>query len=166
MFTVPPGFELCGSDLSGLELRCLSHFLQDGGAYAKEVISGDIHTANMAAFGLTDRSAAKRAIYCLIYGGGNAKLGETVGGSATDGKRLRDNFLDANPAFASLLRAVANTAETRGYLLGLDGRQLPVRSAHAALNLLLQSAGALICKKWVQLGHYAIQDIRDAKIVG
>ena len=34
-------------------------------------------------------------------------------------------------------------------LIGLDGRLLHIRSPHAALNTLLQSAGALICKKWV-----------------
>ena len=30
---------------------------------------------------------------------------------------------------------------------GLDGRELPARSAHSALNLLLQSAGAIIMKQ-------------------
>ena len=151
LFTVPPGFSLVGSDLSGLELRCLANFLQDNGAYAKEIFDGDIHTANMAAFGITDRNQSKRAIYCLIYGGGNAKLGEVVGGGAADGKRLRENFLKANPAFAALLRAVKNTVDAKGHLTGLDGRKLYIRSEHAALNTLLQSAGALICKKWVQL---------------
>lgn len=34
-----------------------------------------------------------------------------------------------------------------GYLKGLDGRLLHVRSAHAALNTLLQSAGAVIMKQ-------------------
>lgn len=38
-------------------------------------------------------------------------------------------------------------AKERGYLIGLDGRHLHVRSSHAALNTLLQSAGALIAKK-------------------
>jgi DNA polymerase-1 len=37
---------------------------------------------------------------------------------------------------------------TRGYLVGLDGRKLHVRSAHAALNTLLQSAGAILVKMW------------------
>ena len=37
----------------------------------------------------------------------------------------------------------------KGYLKGLDGRLLHVRSTHAALNTLLQSAGALVCKKWL-----------------
>ena len=34
-------------------------------------------------------------------------------------------------------------------LVGLDGRHLHIRSEHAALNTLLQSAGALICKRWM-----------------
>ena len=62
------------------------------------------------------------------------------------------------PAIKELRDAIQNTlAETekgrvvkwkRRYLKGLDGRLLHVRSLHSALNLLLQSAGALICKKW------------------
>lgn len=36
-------------------------------------------------------------------------------------------------------------------LVGLDGRLVKVRSPHSALNTLLQSAGALLCKKWVCL---------------
>ena len=57
----------------------------------------------------------------------------------------------ATPAFASLLRAVKAAVDTKGHLVGLDFRKLAIRSEHAALNTLLQSAGALICKKWVQL---------------
>lgn len=37
----------------------------------------------------------------------------------------------------------------RKYLKGLDGRKLHVRSPHSALNILLQSAGAIICKMWI-----------------
>jgi DNA polymerase I-like protein with 3'-5' exonuclease and polymerase domains len=48
---------------------------------------------------------------------------------------------------ANLRKAVTKAAE-RGYLIGLDGRRIPIRSAHAALNTLLQSAGALIAKRW------------------
>jgi hypothetical protein len=35
------------------------------------------------------------------------------------------------------------------WLRGLDGRLLPIRSDHSALNTLLQSAGAILCKQWV-----------------
>ena len=151
LFTVPPGYVLVGADLSGLELRCLAHFLNDGGDYAKEVIDGDVHTANMAAAGLASRDQAKTFIYALLYGAGNAKIGSIVGGSAREGAQLRQKFLDGFPAFASLLRAVKAAVDTKGHLVGLDFRKLPIRSEHAALNTLLQSAGALICKKWVQL---------------
>ena len=151
LFTVPPGYSLVGSDLSGLELRCLAHFLNDGGAYAKEVIDGDVHTANMAAAGLATRDQAKTFIYALLYGAGDTKIGSIVGGSAREGRKLRQQFLDGFPAFASLLRAVKGAVDTKGHLVGLDYRRLVIRSEHAALNTLLQSAGALICKKWVQL---------------
>ena len=43
------------------------------------------------------------------------------------------------------------TLNERGYLVGLDGRRLHVRSEHGALNLLIQSAAALIAKKWLEL---------------
>ena len=150
LFTVPDGHHLVGSDLSGIELRCLAHFMQDGGKYAETILKGDIHTQNMHDMGLDDRSAAKTAIYCLIFGGGDARLGQAVNGSAKDGRELRDRFYKANPAFAQLLRQLKTVVRTRGHLIGLDGRQLPVRG-HAHCNVLLQSAAALISKKWIEL---------------
>ena len=48
-------------------------------------------------------------------------------------------------------------AET-GYLRGLDGRRVPVRSTHSALNTLCQSAGAIICKRWVVEFHKMMQE--------
>ena len=71
LFTVPPGYSLVGCDLSGLELRCLAHYLNDGGAYAKELLEGDIHTANMKAVGLPDRQTGKLWGYAWLYGAGD-----------------------------------------------------------------------------------------------
>jgi len=166
LFTVPDGYKLVGADLSGIELRCLAHFMQDGGAYAKEILEGDIHSANAKAFGGISRDQAKTAVYCLIYGGGDRKLGEAIDGSARDGKLLRDKFYQNNPAFRNLLVAVKSTVEQKGYLTGLDGRKIVARSAHGQLNVLLQSAAALIAKKWVQLIDQKIKqhDI-DAQII-
>lgn len=156
LFTVPSGFSMVGCDLSGLELRCLAHFMHkwDDGQYGETVINGksedgtDIHSVNQRAAGLPTRDNAKTFIYGYLYGAGDAKIGTIVGGSAKDGKRLREQFLLATPALASLRRAVS-TASKRGYLIGLDGRRLHIRSEHAALNTLLQSAGALISKQWL-----------------
>ena len=165
LFTVPTGWYQAGVDASGLELRCLAHFMYpyDHGAYAHEILNGDIHTANQKAAGLPERSQAKTFIYAFLYGAGDEKIGKIVHGTAKDGKRLKKEFLDKTPAIAQLRAAIEDTLVAqrgykgeikkwkRKYLKGLDGRPLHVRSLHSALNLLLQSAGALICKKWIVL---------------
>ena len=117
--------------------------------YAETVVNGDIHTANQEAAGLATRSEAKTFIYGLLYGAGDAKLGAISGKSAAHGARMRRRFFDALPALGKLVRTCQKKAEDRGFLLGLDKRKLHCRSAHSSLNLLLQSAGGVICKKWI-----------------
>jgi DNA polymerase I-like protein with 3'-5' exonuclease and polymerase domains len=51
------------------------------------------------------------------------------------------------PGLKTLIDGVKRAAKKRKYLRGLDGRKLFVRSEHAALNTLLQSAGALSMKQ-------------------
>lgn len=156
-----------GIDACGLELRCLAHFMSpfDNGAYGQIILNGDIHTHNQKAAGLETRDQAKTFIYATLYGAGDGKLGEITGKGAAAGKELRRNFSNAVPAWSKLKKAVEDTLIypidykrgqrkpkwKRHYLLGLDKRHLHVRSVHSALNLLLQSAGALICKKWIVL---------------
>lgn len=148
LFTVPDGFDLVGCDASGLELRCLAHYMYtwDDGKYADQILSGDIHTMNMEAAGLTSRSQAKTLIYALIYGAGDAKLGEIIDGGLKEGRALRKRFLDRTPALKKLTEMVKQKAKVQGHLTGLDGRTLYCRSPHSALNLLLQSAGAVAMK--------------------
>jgi DNA polymerase I len=155
---VPRGWLLVGADASGLELRCLAHFMAkwDGGKYANVLLDGDIHTENQHAAGLQTRNQAKTFIYAFLYGAGDAKIGSVVGGDAGEGRRLKNKFLRSLPALGRLVDAVQE-ASKRGYLTGLDGRRLHVRSSHAALNTLLQSAGALICKKWLLILEETLQ---------
>lgn len=156
-----------GVDASGLELRCLGHFMSpyDGGQYIDTILNGDIHTQNQLAAGLPTRDNAKTFIYGFLYGAGAAKIGLIVGGDAKRGKELINSFLEKTPAIAALREAVQNALVEsstwvggenvvkwkRKWIRGLDGRKVNVRSAHSALNTLLQSAGALICKVWVFL---------------
>ncbi|GBG55173.1 DNA polymerase [Sporomusaceae bacterium FL31] len=162
LFTVPEGWYQAGVDASGLELRCLAHFLYpyDSGYYAEAVVFGDVHTLNQEAAGLPTRDNAKTFIYAWLYGAGDAKIGKIVKGDKLVGKRLKAAFLSKNPAIANLKKAIETALVAEMYrgrvrkwrkkwLKGLDGRQLHVRYLHAALNTLLQSAGALICKKWL-----------------
>ena len=167
LFTVPEGWCLVGADLSGLELRCLASFLNDGGEYAKQILEGDIHTYNAKAFGV-DRSTAKTLVYALIYGSGDQNLGKIAGGGAKLGKQLKADFNKNIPAFGQLQEKLKK-AHNRGYLVGLDGRKLYVRSEHKLLSQLLQSAGAIICKQWVAFCDQQINEqygSEQAYIVG
>ena len=159
LFTAPRGFRLVGCDVSGLELRCLAHYmaLYDGGEYATQLLNGDIHTTNMEAAGLPSRSLAKTFIYGFLYGGGDEKIGSIVGKDAKAGRRLKAQFLKKTPALAKLRDNVSKAAENRGYLKVLDGRRVPVRHKHASLNTLLQSTGAIICKRWLVEFHRKMQ---------
>lgn len=167
LFRVPDGWWQAGIDACGLELRCLAHFMYkyDGGQYAHTILNGDIHTMNQKAAGLPTRNQAKTFIYAYLYGAGDYKIGKIIGGTAGQGKQIKKKFNKAIPAIAKLRQAVENALvypidfkSTHGkpkvtwkrhFLYGLDRRKLHVRSPHSALNLLLQSAGALICKKWI-----------------
>ena len=150
-WTVEDGNVLCGVDASGLELRMLAHYMRDDD-YTDEILSGDIHTANMNAAGLTNRDQAKTFIYAFLYGAGPAKIGQIVGGGEKEGRKLINSFLGNTPALHKLKEKVNRIAE-KGYLPSLDGRRLIVRSQHAALNTLLQGAGAVVMKKALVLLH-------------
>jgi DNA polymerase I len=142
---VNQGNKLVGIDASGLEIRMLAHYMKDED-YRNEIINGDIHTTNQKLAGLESRNQAKTFIYALIYGAGNKKLGQVVGGNTKDGERLKQRFLHNLGAFKDLKKRVSEAAG-RGYLKGLDGRKILIRSEYAALNTLLQSAGAVAMKE-------------------
>ena len=144
-WTVEDGNVLVGADASGLELRMLAHYMRDP-EYTKEILEGDIHTKNMKAAGLTNRDQAKTFIYAFLYGAGPAKIGSIVGGGEKEGRQLIQSFLSNTPALKALRSKVDKVSE-QGWLPGLDGRHLLVRSQHAALNTLLQGAGAIVMKK-------------------
>lgn len=159
LFGVPSGWLLVGADASGLELRCLAHFMArwDNGAYGDVLLNGDIHTVNQKAAGLPTRANAKTFIYGFLYGAGDEKVGKIVGGDAATGKSLKTKFLKGLPALKNLKDAVVAKAKAEGCLLGLDKRIVHIRSAHSSLNTLLQSAGALVCKLWVTLVEDELQ---------
>lgn len=149
LFCVPKGKKQVGIDASGLELRCLAHYMgrYDGGAYAHVILHGDIHTENQTAAGLPTRKQAKTFIYAFLYGAGDEKIGSVIGKGKVAGGKLRKKFLTSLPALNKLINGVKKAARDHGFLRGLDGRKLHVRSEHAALNTLLQSAGAVAMKK-------------------
>lgn len=146
LWTVEKGNSLVGIDASGLELRMLAHYMNDD-EYTSEVVSGDIHTANQKAAGLETRNQAKTFIYAFLYGAGSAKIGSISGGGAKEGQLLIDRFLRNTPKLKRLREKVSRIYAEKGWLPGLDGRKLLVRSEHSSLNTLLQGAGAIVMKQ-------------------
>ena len=144
LWTVNKSYKLVGVDASGLELRMLAHYMNDKD-YIYEVVNGDIHRANQAAAGLESRDKAKTFIYAFIYGAGSAKIGSIIGGSTADGERAKEKFLRATPSLRSLREKVERVAQRR-WVRGLDQRKIIIRHPHAALNTLLQGAGAIVMK--------------------
>lgn len=154
LFCAAPGKVLVGCDADALELRCLAGYMAnfDGGAYIKTVLEGkkedgtDMHSINAKVLGCS-RDTAKTWFYAFIYGAGDYKLGLILGKGSAAGKESRAKFMRALPALAKLVLGVQRKVKERGFILSLDKAPLHVRSSHAALNTLLQSAGAIIMKR-------------------
>lgn len=140
----------------------------------KQLIHGHQEALRHSVF----RNGTKTFIYAFLYGAGGAKICSVVQDIAAKeiekglgdhtlqkffggrkrltkaaknkiGNDLKATFLKRTPALKKLIEGVSATAKRKGRLIGLDGRYLHIRSDHAALNTLLQSAGALVCKRWM-----------------
>jgi len=155
LFSPGNGMRQVGADASGLELRMLGHYLAefDGGAFADVVVNGDIHQQNADRVGCT-RKEVKTLTYAFIYGASDKKIGTSLDKSLSEeaakklGASIRKKFLKAIPGLDDLLKSVANESAS-DVLRGLDGRPIRLQGKkHAALNYLLQSAGAIVCKRW------------------
>ena len=161
----------------------------------------DVHTANLralhkaqllvvpksndpAALIKAGREGAKTCLYALMYGAGDWKLGETVKGAARDtdlraarlpskelGILVRKALATSMVGIDKLVADIGHAVKTKGYLLGLDGRHMPVRSPHSALNTLLQGGGAVVMKQALalfgeRLEAQGYEDQRDYGLCG
>lgn len=121
---------------------------------------------------------AKRCIYAMGYGAGDEKTGRIIldccrlikatnpewgyvyekffgNDPAPDtkllrsvGKQIKNAILSKIPALKKFKDQVEDILAVQSWIPGLDKRRLPVRSPHAAVNTAVQSAGAIICKRW------------------
>ncbi len=143
LWRAAPGFVICGIDAAGLELRCFANRVGDMD-YIDTVVNGDVHQHHADVLGI-DRRVAKVFIYAFLYGAGDGKLGQILGGTRRDGTEARRRFSQLIPGLAELSRSIKEQAVS-GHIRGLDGRMIRCKSEHSALNYQLQSDGAIVMK--------------------
>lgn len=159
LFEADEGWGSVGADAEQLELRNLAHRLYpfDGGAFVRELLEGDAHTAFVAAAtGLSReaivkalRDAGKTLTYAFIYGAGDGKLARTyvtLGVGRKSGKAVRQGYEEGIHGLGELTEHLRNLLQDRGYIYSLDNGHLYSRAEHSVLNLQLQSDGALVMK--------------------
>lgn len=158
---------LVGVDLAAIQLRILAHYVNDP-TYTDVVANGDVHTKNMELTGgmIKERSVAKTFIYAWLLGAGYEKLGLIIGGNKEAGKELNDTFLGNFPQLKKLKEVTTRAAANRGWVLGFDGRRIPIKSHHHALSSYLQGGEAVVMKKNLILVREKLLKARlDSKLV-
>lgn len=152
-----------GYDFASLEARIEGHFCWEhernpDKPYCKSLIQEkplDVHT--MMAKRISEiiqrdfaRSTAKNVKYGCTYGASAAKVAKTIGANLGVGKQVFDAFWEAAEPLAKLKAALKKQWETefsKKRIIGIDGRLIPTRSAHAILNSLFQGGGVICAKK-------------------
>lgn len=167
LFYMPPPYLQVGVDLSSIEFRCLAELCAefDDGELIQVVLTGDIHQHNKDKSGVETRDIAKRCLYALMYGAGDYKLGITAyphlatrfEEARNAGRRIRSQLMEGLPALRRAIDKIVREARS-GYIRGLDGRKVKIRSEHSALNFRLQGDAALIAKKWALLTERNVLD--------
>lgn len=153
LFIPKAGHILVGCDAKGIESRVEAHYCYPypgGVEYAAELLDGDIHTKNAEMLGVT-RDIAKTFKYAVSYGAQPTKIADSIGCSLNKARRLFNAFWQSNTSLSALREDLAKTWNKRGgknggFIKGLDGRKLYGRSEHSLVNLLFQSAAAIIFK--------------------
>ncbi|BDU12271.1 hypothetical protein [Escherichia phage phiWec179] len=156
-----PRYFQIGYDFDSLEAKIESHYCwryePEPHEYCNALLlekPNDVHT--MMARRITEtigrkfeRSPAKSVKYGITYGAQADKVAKTIGSDKYTGQLVFDAFWEAAFPLAQLKEKLnafwVNTGKQ--YVLGIDGRKVPTRSAHAILNSLFQSGGVICAKR-------------------
>jgi DNA polymerase I-like protein with 3'-5' exonuclease and polymerase domains len=161
LFITRPGWKVVGADSAGNQMRAFCHYLNNEN-YTKEVIDGDVHTANqqilIEVVPSVTRKIAKPFLYAYLFGAGSEKVGLILTGKrdAKIGKRAKDIFAEKIPGLKELINRITNVYNQTheagaAWIPAIDGRRIYVDSPHKALNYLLQSCEGVTCKAAVAM---------------
>ena len=155
LFKVPENYVMVGSDLKGIEARLMGHYsaMFDGGALINVLLQEDIHTYNARTLGIS-RNDAKIFLYSLSYGAGPEKLSKLLKIPVNEARKLVKEYWRINKGLDSIRELLVQSfRRNQGFIYGLDGRKVFIRSDHKLLNSLIQSSAAIIFKRWMVLMH-------------
>lgn len=153
LFGAGEGLYQFGFDFASLEARVQAHYIfkylggpELGVALLAEK-PNDIHTLNAQKLGIT-RDNAKSITYALLYGAAAPKLQKMLGLSPSEAEAMYEDYWDAVPPLKKLRDDLVAYWENvdRDHIVAIDGRKLRARSPHSLINLLFQSAGAIMAK--------------------
>tara|TARA_R110000772_G_scaffold64122_2_gene143392 strand:- start:3362 stop:5302 length:1941 start_codon:yes stop_codon:yes gene_type:complete len=168
-FISAKGMVLVGCDSAGCQNRMLAARVGDD-FFTDVLINGDkkkgtsIHQINQKAIldvaGLdVSYGVAKTLNYAFMFGASDNKLGATVGGGKDVGAKIRQSLLSVAAGFESLVERLTAEWESNakkrtsswgrveyynGWIAGLDGRPIFIKSAHQILVYMLQSDEAVM----------------------
>jgi DNA polymerase I-like protein with 3'-5' exonuclease and polymerase domains len=155
LFMARDDMVMVGWDAEGLEARMEAHYVHPfDPVYADSLVNGnsedgtDIHTLNWKALDLRSRDDAKTFKYAITYGARPKKIAESLGVRIERAQMWYDRFWAANEGLFELNKSLEHEWFGLGsnHLLGLDGRLITTRKAHALLNSKLQGGGAVVMK--------------------
>jgi hypothetical protein len=168
IFTSKPGYVLVGTDSDGCQLRMLAGRMNNP-TYTEALCNGDKklgtdnHSLTARIGELESRDIAKNTMYCLLFGGGDAKLAKTAKKPIGSGADLRGKLYKGLDGLGTLMEKLTKewkgTAKRRhnhkfnrmeyydGYITGLDGRPILVPFEHQLLVYLLQSDESIMMSK-------------------
>jgi DNA polymerase I-like protein with 3'-5' exonuclease and polymerase domains len=151
----------------------------DGGNYGRSYVAGaDPHWAATIALELVSpnterdkasklhaalREGSKSFRYGFLFGMRGKRAGEIIAttiraaravdpsyrGPSTNGSQALQRFEAATPGLKQLRESLEAQAAQKQWVPGLDGRRVPTGAQYKALNRIVTSAEAIICKRWL-----------------
>ena len=159
MFTVCPGRKLVGCDAANIQFRILAHYLKND-ELIDQIVNKDMHYYFSQMYGLNPkdreydasdhdlvagRKKGKTCTFAIIMGAGVGKIGQILG-SAEKGREAFDNLKKNIKGWTKFHKEIEYRAGL-GYFIGLDGRKVPLKSAHFGMSSYLQAGEAIIMKR-------------------
>ena len=159
MFTVCPGRKLVGCDAANIQFRILAHYLKND-ELIDQIVNKDMHYYFSQMYGLNPkdreydssdhdlvagRKKGKTCTFAIIMGAGVGKIGQILG-SAEKGREAFDNLKKNIKGWNKFHKEIEYRAGL-GYFIGLDGRKVPLKSAHFGMSSYLQAGEAIIMKR-------------------